>query len=482
MATTSIWHVKGNLRQVIDYARNEDKTSSASFDESATLAGADAQGLTDVMAYVTNPTKTEQRLFVTGINCDPASARDEMNAVKRGYNKEGGIVAWHGYQSFKPGEVTPEVAHTVGVRLAERLWGDDFQVIVATHLDKGHLHNHLVLNSVSCADGHRYHRTAKDYHDLRAASDELCREHGLSVIESPAPGKTKHYSEWQAEREGKPTWKSVIKSDVDECIFRAKTERDFFSNLEALGYEYKRGRDISVRPPGKERFFRLARKLGDDYTIEAIRARIQPQSKSHGVLPVPRYRHPAFTPPKKLTKAKRHSITALYHHYLYLMGYYERYGNPHTNARMHYLLREDIRKLDEYTADARLLGREGIESAGQLRTFHERRKHEIDTLINERKELKARIRADAGEGNSYTTKDNPRYQQINQRLRKLRKEVTQCIRIEERSHTLTERIARIEQDEDKKLHPTRRQRKERQPHGRNGTGNRPDAEDRAYRH
>jgi hypothetical protein len=479
MATTSIWHVKGNLRQVIDYVINGDKTSSADFDESLALAGADAQGLGDVMAYATDPTKTKQRLFVTGINCAPASAHDEMCAVKRGYGKEGGIVVWHGYQSFKPGEVTPEVAHAIGVKLAEQLWGDDFQVIVATHLDKGHLHNHLVLNSVSCKDGHRYHRTAKDYHDLRAASDELCREYRLSVIESPAPGKAKHYSEWQAEKEGKPTWRATIKSDIDECIARAKTERDFFANLKALGYEYKRGRDISVRPSGKERFFRLARNFGDDYTIEAICARIQQHGKSHGVLPIPRYRHPTFTPPRKLPKAQRHSITALYHHYLYLMGYYERYGNPRTNARMHYLLREDIRKLGEYTADARLLGREGIETPEQLRAFREGRTQEIDMLLAERKELKARIRAEAGEGNPYTTKDNPRCQQINQRLRKLRKEVMQCERIVERSHALPERIERIEHDEEAKLQePTRR---EEQHRGRNRTSGRPDHAPRTFR-
>jgi hypothetical protein len=469
MATTSIWHVKGNLRQVIDYVINEDKTA---LHDAESSAGVDEQGLADVMAYATDPTKTEQRLFVTGINCSPENAHDEMNAVKRGYGKEGGIVAWHGYQSFKPGEVTPEVAHQIGVKLAERLWGDDFQVIVATHLDKGHLHNHLVLNSVSCADGNRYHRTAKDYHDLRAASDALCREYRLSVIEDPMPGKAKHYSEWQAEKEGKPTWKSVIKSDVDECIARAKTERDFFSNLKALGYEYKRGKDISVRPPGKERFFRLARNFGDGYTIEAIRARIQQHSKSHGVLPVPRYRHPTFTPPRKFAKAQRHSITALYHHYLYLMGYYERYGNPRTNARMHYLLREDIRKLDEYTADAKLLGREGIKTPEQLRTFREGRKLEINVLLDERKELKTHIRAEAGGGNPYTTKDNPRYKEINQQLKILRKEVVQCGRIEERSRALPERIKRIERDEEKKLKdPTD---KEVSQHGRNRTGGRPD--------
>ena len=215
MATTSIWHVRGDLRRVIEYARNEEKTAGSGPGDDSVSSGESAQALANAVAYAADPTKTERQLFVTGINCDPKSACEDMAAVKRGFNKEGGIVAWHGYQSFKPGEVTSEVAHEIGVRLAGRLWGKHFQVVVATHLDKGHLHNHLVLNSVSLTDGHRYHRTAKDYRLLREASDALCVEYGLSVIDSPAPGQAMHYAEWQAEREGRPTWRATVKRDVD---------------------------------------------------------------------------------------------------------------------------------------------------------------------------------------------------------------------------------------------------------------------------
>ncbi|MDR1357774.1 MAG: relaxase/mobilization nuclease domain-containing protein [Coriobacteriales bacterium] len=470
MATTSIWHVKGDLKRVVDYVANADKTANPDFGGT----GPDGdRALDTVTAYAADPSKTEQRLFVTGVNCDPKSACADMNAVKRGFSNEGGIVAWHGYQSFKPGETTPEVAHEIGVELARRMWGDRFQVVVATHLDRGHLHNHMVLNSVSFVDGSRWYRKAEQYRQLRETSDALCREYRLSVIDNPKPGKSKHHAEWQAERDHKPTWRSVIRDDIDECIARARNERQFFENLTALGYEYKVGKDISVRPPGKERFFRLERNFGDGYSIEGIRAQIRAYSHRHQILPMPKRRSSGFKPPKKLPAFARGSIVALHRHYLYLLGYYQLCGEGGSNARIHWLLREEIRKLDDFIDDTRLLGREDIHSLAQLNGFRSRCEGEMVTLTDERKELKAEIRAAADGSNRYTTKDNPEYQQINQRLKRLRKEVAQCTRIEERQRTLGQRIDRIELDEQLRLQPGN-DRKEEQKDGRDRAGHRPD--------
>jgi hypothetical protein len=474
MATTSIWHVKGDLKRVVDYVANADKAANPGF------GGTDLDGdraLGAVTAYAADPSKTEQRLFVTGVNCDPESACDDMNAVKRGFSNEGGIVAWHGYQSFKPGETTPEVAHEIGVELARRMWGDRFQVVVATHLDRGHLHNHMVLNSVSFIDGSRWYRKAEQYRQLRETSDALCREYSLSVIENPRPGKSKHHAEWQAEQERKPTWRSVIRGDIDECIARARNERQFFENLAALGYGYKVGKDISVRPPGKERFFRLERNFGEGYSIEGIRAQIRAYSHRHQILPVPKRRSSGFKPPKKLPVFARGSIVALHRHYLYLLGYYQMRGEGGSNARMHLLLREEIRRLDGFIDDTRLLGREDIHNLAQLHGLRDRCESEIDALIARRAALRSAIRAAAGGGNSYTTKDNSGYQQINQRLKKLRKEVAQCTRIEERQRTLEQRVDRIEQDERLRLQPTTN-REEAMRNGRDRTGHRPDDADR----
>lgn len=143
MAVCEIWDVRGRLDHPIDYAENPEKTANPKYTE------ADLQAMVDVMEYATNKDKTEQRYFVTGVNCDPTTARDEMMIAKAQWSDESEIVCYHGFQSFKHGEVTPEQAHEVGVKLAQKMWGDRFQVIVATHLNTDCLHNHFVVNSVS---------------------------------------------------------------------------------------------------------------------------------------------------------------------------------------------------------------------------------------------------------------------------------------------------------------------------------------------
>ena len=289
MATTSIWRVKGWLGKVVIYAENPEKTANPKFYADRELNEQDGQQLSDVIRYAINSEKTQEmgsedgaplHRFVSGINCSPSTARDEMLAVKKRFGKENGTVAYHGYQSFAPGEATPEMAHEIGMKLAARLWGDRYQVIVATHLDKeNHLHNHFVLNTVSFVDGIKYHRTKKDYHDMQTVSDELCREYRLSVIENPQYGKAKQYGEWRAEQEQRPTWRGLIRADIDEAIRQSMTERQFFDNLRKKGYEVKIGKDISVRPPGKERFVRLMRNFGEDYSLDNIRRRILSQSR-----------------------------------------------------------------------------------------------------------------------------------------------------------------------------------------------------------
>jgi len=265
VAATSIWSVKGWLGKVVLYVENPDKTTAP---EISGMGEEGKQSLSDVIAYAVNvektrknkggnPDKTEMEIadesgqamtqYVTGVNCTPMTARDEMMAVKKRYGKDGGIMAFHGYQSFAPGECTPQMAHEIGVRLAEELWGSRFQVLVATHLDKAHqLHNHFVVNSVSFADGKRYHRSNQDYRDMRAVSDRLCREYRLSVIENPRPGKGKQYGEWRAEQEGKPTYRSIVKADIDEAVEKARTEKQFFHYLKEKGYFIKIGKDITV--------------------------------------------------------------------------------------------------------------------------------------------------------------------------------------------------------------------------------------------
>ena len=486
MATTKIWPVRGWLGQVVIYVENPLKTEKPKFVGDLNSDEKEVEGLVDVIDYAMSTNKTvgkestdTQHHFVSGVNCTPHSARTEMMAAKKRYEKQGGIVAFHALQSFSPGEVCPEVAHEIGMKLANQLWADRFQVIVATHLDKGHIHNHFVINSVSHTDGLRFRSNKTSYKKLRDSSDALCKEYELSVIENPKRGKTKHHLEWQADKQGKPTWRGTIKGDVDECIEKARTKEQFFKNLETLGYEYKVGKDISVRPAGRERFFRLERNLGEDYSSEAIGKRIA-QGKTRGqVLPVPKYRAPNFVPPKKMPVCLRGSIVSLHRRYLYLFGYYQTHGNKSTNARMHYLLREDLRQLDAYIEDTKLLGREDIHTNAELSSFEKSCLQKIDELVQKRLELKREIRKAAGTDKPYTTKDNPKYQDINSKLKTLRKELRQVSRIRKRSNTLLSRIERIEKDEEKKLHKTKSVNEVN--NGRNRTSNRSNVKDSSFR-
>ena len=457
MATTSLWRIKGWLGKVVLYIENPDKTDNPAFYEKRDMTEEQAQGLSDVIEYAVNSEKTQRapiesalvlQRFVSGVNCLPGTARDDMLEVKKQYGKESGTVAYHGYQSFAPGEATPEIAHEIGVKLAQRLWGDRYQVLVATHLDhQNHLHNHFVINTVSFLDGKKYFRSEQDYLKMRRESDALCREYGLSVIENPQPGKAKSYGEWRAEKEGRPTWKSAIKDDIDEAIRQAMTERQFWAYLQSHGYQYKIGKDISVRPPGKERFVRLARNLGNDYTFERIRERIV--SHSRGAF-LPEYERKTQRSEYRrdlATVRKASGFRALYYHYCYLLGFFPQ-NKPKYGKRVHYLLREDLMKMDAISEEAKLLARCEIDTGEQLSSYQAELESKIAVLTTKRHSLYKSERTVA-------TKSSPERlaevkseaAAISNQLKLLRKEVKLCEGIAERSGIMIEKVKIAEEFE-----------------------------------
>ena len=457
MATTSIWRVKGWLGKVVIYVENPDKTTNPKSYAKEDMTEQDGQGLSDVISYAVNSEKTQWadnedcaviHRFVSGINCSPTAARDEMLAVKKRFGKENGTVAYHGYQSFAPSEATPEMAHEIGMKLAARLWGDRYQVIVATHLDReNHLHNHFVLNTVSFVDGIKYHRTKKDYHDMRVLSDALCREYRLSVIENPQYGKAKHYGEWRAEQEQRPTWRGLVRADVDEAIRQSMTERQFFDNLRKKGYEIKVGKDISVRPPGKERFVRLMRNFGEDYSVEAIRRRLLSQTKAERKPSAPsrtvlRVRLiGSFYKTRKIT-----GFRALYFHYCYLLGIFPE-NKPKQNRRLHFLLREDLRKLDTITAETRLLVKYRIDTSEQLFSYRDGVKDKISALTDERKQLYKLQRTAAVKADPEKAAEiKEQISALSKELAALRREAVLCDGIAERSGVIKEKIKAVRKD------------------------------------
>ena len=378
MATTRIWKVDTHLPRVLEYAKDESKTANPSWSKD------EYQTMRDVMDYAMDDFKTEQQYYVTALNCNADCAREQMKMTKRQFGKTDGILAFHGYQSFAEGEVDADTAHRIGVELANELW-PDFQVIVATHLNTHCFHNHFVLNSVSFLHGKKFNACKKSYAKMRATSDRLCKEHGLSVITEHRAYYPKHYAEWEAERKGQPTWRSAIREDVDKAVMASMSFQAFIRSLKDMGYEVKTGvKHIAVRPPGKERFVRL-RSLGDSYTEEAIKQRILKQRAPE--------RPPRTEPSKavrvrvqgdfRLSKVTWKGLRALYFFYLRKLRGAQR-GHQ---GKAFYLLREDLRHLDAIDAQARFLFRRRIDSAEQLSAFRQYAEKQIEELCSERNAL-----------------------------------------------------------------------------------------------
>lgn len=463
MAVCEIWDVRGRLDHPIDYAENPEKTANPKYTE------ADLQAMVDVMEYATNKDKTEQRYFVTGVNCDPTTARDEMMIAKAQWNDESEIVCYHGFQSFKHGEVTPEQAHEVGVKLAKKMWGDRFQVIVATHLNTDCLHNHFVVNSVSFTDGRHYHDNKANLRLLRQRSDELCREYALSVIENPS-GKKKPYALYQAEKNGMPTRDNVARQAVDEAISKSFTLKDFDRIMAEMGYRVSfdpNRKYWTVIGKGWKRPKRLY-KLGEEYTNERIMERI---SENSYAVKFSRFAEPqrtvrVFRVKGSLKGAKKiGGLRGLYLHYCYKLGILPKNKKPNY-ARLHYLLKDDLMKMEAISQETRLLCRNRIDTVEQLLSYKGSLETEKADLLQKRKELYSKSRKTGGE-----EKEAIRSQlsDLSKRLSVIRKEVRLCEGIEARNAALKEKLSTIRADEEQ-------QRKElmtNEHRRRSGRANRP---------
>ena len=229
MASTGFWPVKSRLKEVIDYTENPDKTTDKRFLD---------EDLWNTLRYVENDEKTDQTMYVTGINCPKQRAYQCMMATKRRFGKLGGNVAYHGYQSFAPGEVTPEEAHKIGVETARKMWGDEYEVVVTTHLNTDNLHNHFVINSVSFQTGRKFENHIRDHIKLREISDAVCREHEKSVIPfTHFYGNKKAY--W-TEKSGKLTQRRQLRKDLDEALSKCSSYKSLEYYLKFLGYRLDR--------------------------------------------------------------------------------------------------------------------------------------------------------------------------------------------------------------------------------------------------
>ena len=238
--------------------------------------------------YICNPDKTDGKLLVSSFGCAAETADIEFEWTRRHSIDKGTHLGRHLIQAFEPGEVSPEEAHEIGMQLAKEILGGKYEFVLTTHIDKGHIHNHLIFNAVNFTDHKHYHSNKRSYHEIRRISDRLCKEHGLSVI-VPGRDKGKSYIEHQAAQNG-TSYKAKLKATIDRLIPVSSSLEDLLARLQREGYEIKRGKYISARAPDQERFTRL-KTLGDDYTEEAVGSRIaggprpskQPQQRNEKV-------------------------------------------------------------------------------------------------------------------------------------------------------------------------------------------------------
>lgn len=439
MAVTKIWNIRGKAGSPLEYIANPEKTQRE-FSES------ERQALADVIAYAANEDKTEKLFYTTGINCSVEFARDQFDTTKLRFGKTGGNVAYHAYQSFAPGEVTPDEAHAIGVQLAKELWGDRFQMVVATHTNSHCVHSHIVINSVSFRDGKKFHDCRDTYKQLREMSDRICLEHGLSIVDTPRGRGVSQYV-YKMEKAGMPTRYNVARQAIDEAVSLSLNIDEFKSELRRRGYNYRfdpQRKYWTVTPPGWKKSIRI-HQLGSDYTRESIERRIyenDPSVRTERIRQSYRITN-HYNLRRRIDRIMgRTGLEKLYLRYCYELGYLPKYRqNP---TRLHIVLKEDLLKCDQYSEQAKLLSKYRVNTDEDLSLLMERIDARMKELSSERDEL--RLTAKRVLPAVETDKAREDAKELTHAIRELRHEAKVCREVQERTGHVRENLEIIDRD------------------------------------
>lgn len=425
MATTGFWPVKGRLKEVIDYANNPDKTTAKEYLD---------EDLYAAIHYVENDDKTDQTMFVSGINCSKHNAYNEMIAVKRRFGERGKNIAYHGYQSFAAGEVTPAEAHAIGMETARKMWGARYQVVVTTHLNTDNIHNHFVINSVSFVDGKKFRNGIGDRLELRKISDAICAARNKSVIQSH-----KFYSnkkEYWIRNSGKLTHRDMLRRDVDEALSKCCTFKDMEYYLKCLGYRFERDfryEHPSVIADGWKRAVRIT-SLGENYSREAMRQKLVANQRLPElyVLITPKWkRAPLLNFEYQLRQAQRKdTVQLLFEVIIELIKICTGNNVQETDNRpLSPMMRAEVQKLDKYIEEYKFLCDNHIESPKELLSFQENLSARISELEQERYALRLKLRRVKTPEEDAALKAQAK--ELTKQITPLRKELKVALRIEE---------------------------------------------------
>ena len=462
MATTRIWKIVKRLDHVVDYATDKNKTRNIEFKKDNRNFQMIVDDLNDVINYAMNPDKTEQQFYVSGINCQANSAYEEMKNVKAFFHKEDKILGFHAYQSFKE-KVSPELAHKIGLELAKEIWGDRFQVIVTTHLNTEHTHNHFVINSVSFVDGLKYYDNHTTYSRIRHVSDELCKEYGLNILTEKATKANLKYDNFYKKSLYNDNYSNTAKKEIDLAIRQAYSYDDFLYLMKKLDYEITiRAGKMSIRKNNYKRNIRIERRFGENYTIDNIKRRIIEEQAVRVPFVENIYeRKVKFPFAQRHKKAKAKGFIALYYHYCYLLKVFP---NNVPQQRLPASIRADVAQMEELSNQAKLLVTHNIKTLDDLLNYKEEITYEINELLNNRERLWAirKMSKNEAEMRNYAEQISDLTKDIN----KFRKEVEQCEEIKVRSQKIDENLTELDKQEELERETREKKIKEKSKNGK----------------
>lgn len=438
MATTSLWHIKGKLKDLIAYVENPAKTVDSSM-----------QDFFNVFSYTQNPDKTEGGEYVTAINCVKEIALEQMILTKKQFGKDDGYIAWHGYQSFKPGEVTAEQCHQIGVQTAKKMWGDSFQIIVTTHLDKDHLHNHFCFNSVGFRDGRKYNYSKTERKRFMEVSDRICMEQGLSVISKPKKSPSRPV--WEDEKKGKPTRYNIYREDVSDAVLHTRRLDLTVKYLERLGY------DVDFTEPNwkiklpQYKYYTYLETLNPKWTPEYILQNLGRNTR-YGSYQA-QVKFSPYLPEEYWGTWQKGKITThiyrLYIWWQYQLGILPKGCNYRPTSPF---MKEELRKLDSLIAQVKYMAANRIETLDDLHADLAKTENELEQQLEIRRKLQNKMRRADPEKKEEYRKEK---EQVTQRITELRKRKKMAIAIEERSTRIDAAMEQLMANEEKAQQKTR---------------------------
>lgn len=362
MATTKIWAVKNRLDHVLEYVSNEEKT------------------IDKLGNYVSRDSATENQKYMTCINCSSNDPFTSMMNVKESFHDNSKIIAYHAIQSFKPGEGNADIVHEIGVKTAEKLFGDRYQFVVCTHLDKEHLHNHIVINPISIVDGKRYHNSMVDIYKFNKISDEVCKEYGLSIIDEPK-GKGQSRNEYYQAR----SYIREIKKDMSDAVKRNYNFDSFIKDMKLEGYEFAKVEDLPcILHPNFSKAIPLAL-LGQKYSLDLIDKRIKKCETSFVKLKITYKQKDANTLYRMYKEHKLNGFLKDVVKFQILIGILPNYAA--TKVKLSKEMRKECRKLDLITNATTFVAKNNIETFEELDSKIYDLNNQLNELQNQRKQL-----------------------------------------------------------------------------------------------